>query len=688
MAVHLSTPVRELPGIGSMAVKDLARLGILTVSELLWHTPRRYDDFSRTKPIPLLHHDDIVTITGTMHSMASRPSRSGRVTLTEAVCENETGSLKIVWFNQPYLEKTLRVGTRVALAGRVDRRFGEPTLVNPVHESPGARINTGRMVSVYGLSGSLTQRRMRDAVTLSLPALRELVDWLPSEIRDAEGLPILAEALRTMHIPASDNELALAVNRLKFNELLLHQLLFAEVRREREQRRAHEISVHVDLMKRLVASLPFSITSSQRQAVWEILQDLARPTPMNRLLQGDVGSGKTLVAVMAMLEVAAAGWQTAYLAPTELLAEQQYRAVCDAFFPLSLDLSLALLTRTKFFRNGQPADKEEILTGLADGSIDVVVGTHALFQGAVTMPRLALVVIDEQHRFGVAQRHTLLSRAGEHAPHLLSMTATPIPRSLALTLYGDLAISTLRERPKGRLPIETRLIPPGHEADIHTLLRERIKQGGQAFVVCPLIDPSDELGAQSVTKTAERFRRGMLAGCRVGLLHGQLKTAEKDAVMSDFMRGALDILVSTTVVEVGVHVPNATMMAILGAERFGLAQLHQLRGRVGRADKVSYCVLCPDVLTDESRARLQAVVASQDGFALAETDLQLRGAGNVFGLAQSGFPDFRFATMADTVWMQKARAWARRLTEADPLLDQHPPVKERLQLAWDKQHLE
>lgn len=338
-------------------------------------------------------------------------------------------------------------------------------------------------------------------------------------------------------------------------------------------------------------------------------------------------------------------------------------------------------------RDGESVTRPETLRALKDVKARVVVGTHALLQERVNIPRLALVVIDEQHRFGVEQRHALLERPGT-APHLLSMTATPIPRSLALTLYGDLDASILNERPRGRQPIATRLLPPGREEEMHRLLREQIANGHQVFIVCPLIDPADELGAQSVTKTAERLRRGPLKGCRLGLLHGQLKSGEKDAVMSAFVKGDIDALVATTVVEVGVNVPNATVMAIFGAERFGLAQLHQLRGRVGRSDKPSFCLLCPDALSERNRSRLEAIVASQDGFALAEKDLQLRGAGNVFGSAQSGFPDFRFATVSDTDWMKKARDHARRLLETDPDLADHPLVKDRVSAAWDEQHLE
>ncbi len=439
------------------------------------------------------------------------------------------------------------------------------------------------------------------------------------------------------------------------------------------------------LLRRFVDRLTFAMTNAQRRAAWEIVQDLAKPEPMNRLLQGDVGSGKTVVAALAMLEVMASGLQSAYLAPTEILAEQQYRALCQLF--VEQKKPLALLTRTKSFLNGRAVEKFELVERLRSGEAGLVVGTHALLQEGIEFANLALVVIDEQHRFGVAQRHALLSREGR-APHLLSMTATPIPRSLALTLYGDLDISLLNEKPKGRQPIATRLLPPGREAELHRLLQEEIRCGRQAFIVCPLIDPSDALGAQSVTKTGERLRRGALKGCRVGLLHGQMKSVEKDEVMGAFARGDLDALVSTTVVEVGVNVPNATVMAILGAERFGLSLLHQLRGRVGRSEHASHCVLCPVALTDESRERLQAVVECQDGFALAEKDLSLRGAGNVFGSAQSGFPDFHFATMDDVPLMKKTRDLARQLLEGDPELKVHPLVRDRMQLAWDGQHLE
>ncbi len=681
MAVHLSTPVSALPGVGPVAAADLRRLGIVSVADLLTHVPFRYDDFSKTKPLPALRRDDAVTVEARVRTIATRPSRNNpRLRLTEAILENDSGEAKAMWFNQPYLEKTLRPGTTWSFAGRVDGTFGA-VLANPVFEPVGARVLTGRLVPVYGLTGSLTQRRMRLLAAAALPAVAELAEWLPPDV--AAGRMPLAVAVRAVHAPASQDALARAVDRLKFDELFLHQLMFAAVRAQRQARQARALPVDADFLKAFVAGLPFALTDAQRRAAWDAVQDMARPSPMNRLLEGDVGSGKTVVAAIAIAGAAHAGVACAYLAPTELLAAQQQEAL-RRFLP---DLAIGLLTGSRARLGGEDAPRDALMEALAAGRIDCLVGTHALIQDGVKMPNLCLVVVDEQHRFGVQQRHALLGEQGD-APHLLSMTATPIPRSLALTLYGDLDVSVLRQKPGGRRPVATSLVPETQAASVWAAVRRELDAGRQAYVVCPLIDPSDALGAASVTELGASLRRGALKGRTVGMLHGKLKSDEKTGLLADFRDGKIDALVSTTVVEVGVDVPNATAMVVMGAERFGLAQLHQLRGRVGRSDLPSACYLVARDVSRASQERLRALVDCADGFALAEKDLQLRGSGNVFGDAQSGWPDFKLATPADTGLMREAHEAARALLASDPDLSHHPALKENVRAAFDEVHLE
>jgi len=684
MAIHLGTSVQDLPGIGISAAKDLQRLGISSVRDLLWHVPFRYDDFSHTKPIPLLRHGDVVTLTGIIKEIGTHLSRNGRVKLTEAIFENETGVLRVTWFNQPYLEKTVPAGTRLSLAGRVDRRFGSATLVNPVREVSGKGLQTGRLVPVYGLAGSLTQFKMRQAISSSLPALREVTEWLPDEILASENLPTLSHTLALMHTPDRMTETEDGLRRLAFEELFLHQLLFAQVKRQRSTCSACSIPTDVEALRAFVAALPFTLTKGQRVAAWEIVQDLAKEVPMNRLLQGDVGSGKTVVALLAARAVLAAGHRFAYLAPTALLAEQHYRT-CRLLIP---HVSCALLTSAHAMLDGEEMDRKKFFECVRAGEISSLVGTHALLQEGVELPELSFLVIDEQHRFGVEQRHALLKIVDRPVPHLLSMTATPIPRSLALTFYGDLEVSTLRERPTGRLPVRTEFIGPGQEQIVWKTVQEEVESGNQAFVICPLIDFSDTFDTASVLETAKRLRQGPFKGLRVSVLHGQMPSAEKESVLFDFAKGKADVLVSTTVVEVGIDVSNATVMVVLGADRFGLAQLHQLRGRVGRSDKPSVCFLCPSSLGQGARERLEAVVQCQDGFVLAEKDLELRGAGNLLGLNQSGFADFRFATLADVDLMKKARNWAEKILSKDPELLAYPFLRERTRRALEEVHLE
>ncbi len=683
MATHLSTTVAALPRIGEKGVKDLQNLGITCVRDLLWYLPFRYDDYSIVKKIVELKNDDTATFEGTIKAIGLRPSKSRRVKLIEATVEDETGSIKIVWFNQSFLLNTLPVGSRASFAGIVNDRYGK-SMTSPVHEPIGRRVHTGRMVPVYGLSGTLQMRRLRDAIEYSLKCVDEMVDWLPDEIREQEKFPTLAEAIRSIHFPESKHNLESAIERLKFDELFLHQLLFAEIRADRKKKLATAITIDESSLKEFVETLPFKLTRAQKTAAWEIVQDMSKDISMNRLLEGDVGSGKTVVAAIATHHAIHNEEFVAYLAPTEILAVQQHKAFCR-FFP---NKQIALLTHNHIYLNEEKLKRAELFTKIEEKLVHCILGTHALLQEGIDLKTLALVIVDEQHRFGVEQRHALLELDPHHAPHLLSMTATPIPRSLALTLYGDLELSILDELPKGRKPIGTALVPEKQMSDMWQHVRSEVEKGRQVFVVCPLIDPSDKFGSRSVVEIEKMLREGPLKGLRIETLHGKLKSDEKQKRNEAFRDGKVDVLIATTVIEVGIDVPNATVMVIMSAERFGLAQLHQLRGRVGRSDLESYCYLLPDTMTQKTRERLQAVVDSQNGFEIAEKDLEFRGAGNVFGNAQSGFPDFRLATLADADIMKKARDWATDLLLKKDFFETHPLAHNRVKESFEHVHLE
>ncbi|HLD21201.1 MAG TPA: ATP-dependent DNA helicase RecG [Patescibacteria group bacterium] len=692
MAIHLSSPVCDLPGLGNKAVADLKSLDITSVRDFLWYVPFRYDDFSRVVGAGKARAGDTVTVIGTIQSIQSRPAKNRHLKIVDAVVSDETGELKVVWFNQAYLEKTLPVGSNVSLAGRVDGRYGR-CLTNPVIERAGEQTHTGRIVPVYGLTGSLTMRRLRDAMRAALPAAAEFPDWLPSHVVEHESYPSLAQALRGVHFPESQRELDEAVQRLKFDELFLHQLMFARVRVDRERKAATVIPMDEVFLKAFVASLPFELTTAQRKAIWEVVQDLEKSHPMNRLLEGDVGSGKTVVAAAAAASVLHGGSRVVYLAPTEILATQQHVALSKF-----LKEPVGLLTRTMCKIGDKDVSRDELIESLQlvttpspslkRRGTGCVVGTHALLQDRLKLSDFRLVIVDEQHRFGVEQRHALLHTDEGAAPHLLSMSATPIPRTLALTIFGDLELSILNEMPPGRKPVATAVVLEPQQAGMWKHVREQIEMGRQVFVVCPLIDPSDKLGVKSVAEVARELKKGTLKDAKIETLHGRLKTDEKEKAIEKFRTGKIDVLVSTTVVEVGVDIPNASVMVIVGAERFGLAQLHQLRGRVGRSDIQSYCYLLPEQLSGTSEARLRAMEETTDGFRLAQIDLDLRGAGNVFGNAQSGFADFQLATPADTDLMKKARDYATELLIQDPDLDGHPLIHERIERQFEMVHLE
>ncbi len=691
MAFRLTSNISLIVGIGAAKAKDFTRLGIQTVKDALFDFPFRYDDLSHTLAIADVKPGQKVTVQGSVMAIQNRKgAKNGRMMITEVLVSDGSASIKGIWFHQGFLTKIMKPGQIVSLAGKVDDRYGL-SLVNPVYEvlgtAKGAK-ETGRIMPIYKLTGGLTQKMRRKVVEVALSALKEVEEWIPERIMREADLLTLHEALPLLHFPPTSEDKNRALRRMKFDEFFLYQLLHAKSRRDLRQHRAPRVPFVENVVKKAVADLPFQLTGAQRKAIWAIIKDMDRPEPMNRLLEGDVGSGKTIVAALVALNAAQEGLQTALLAPTEILAEQHAQTLQKLF---GKKLSIALYTRTKRRIGDKEVTKAQLLAALKNGAVHIVIGTHALLTQDVFFDRLGLVVVDEQHRFGVRQRQALKDKhgGGEVVPHLLSMTATPIPRSLALVLYGDLDRSILDEYPAGRKPILTKITDLGREEEAFSRMRTEMDAGRQVFVVCPLIEESDALGANSVHEVMKEFVTGPFKKYRIAMLHGRMKTKEKDDVMRAFAQGEADMLISTTVVEVGVDVPNATVMYVEGAERFGLAQLHQLRGRVGRGDDQSYCFLHPSgVLGEVARERLLAIEDNQDGFDLAEKDLQLRGGGNIFGTEQSGFQQFALGTREDIDLMSYAKDFAKELLDQSPELTAFPPLKNKLQEYVEAVHLE
>lgn len=705
--MNLDDPVEKLPGAGgALYAKKFHQLGIKTIRNLLWHFPHRYEDFSDVVFIRDVELNKNLTIRGTIQKISNIRAYRKKINITECFVEDETGSIKAVWFNQPFLLNTLKPGRIVNLSGKLSLREKEYYLSNPAYEIIGREgkegkfetNHTGRLVPMYPETRGLTSRRLRYLIRKILFLAEKISEYLPEKIRNNQRLLPLADAIRHIHFPRSRETAEKAKKRLAFDELFLMQLLFLRAKMKRKQERANAIPLALEVMQEFVKSLPFSLTQAQKRAAWQIIQDIAKPRPMNRLLEGDVGSGKTVVAAMACLSAAANGFQTAFLAPTEILAQQHYEKISRLLKPFNANV--ALLTGSV-----STSRAKKILAQVNAGTIQILIGTHSLLQERVTFNKLALAVIDEQHRFGVEQRASLLK---EGTPHFLSMTATPIPRTLALALYGDLDISVLDEMPKGRQKIVTKIVSPAKREAAYQFIRKQIKSGRQTFVICPRIESNTLISLpRDLAKPNKTFQQRLLTAevktvkeeykklseqifpdLKVGMLHGKLKPKEKERVMKQFNAGIVDILVSTSVVEVGVDVPNASVMMIEGAELFGLAQLHQFRGRVGRADHQSYCLLFTDSSDKAAHKRLQALSACEDGFALAEKDLALRGPGDFYGSRQWGLPDFVMASLADLPLIQAARTEAADLLREDPRLNSCPLLKEKLSAFKEKIHFE
>ena len=691
-------PVTELKGVGEATAKSLAKLDVHTVLDVLMYYPRRYIDRSREARIADLEVGEEATILVKVVRTEKRQVRSGRSMVIADVTDGSS-YLKVTFFNQPYRQKQLGEGTEVVLFGRIELFQGRRQMTNPVVDRIGDQ--TARIVPIYPQSekaGIMTW----DMARLCAETLRrsgEFAEPLDQQLLDRLDLVDRNTAFSGIHAPESMRESTAARRRLAFDELLRVQIEL--VRRKRELERtavgiAHDVGDGSGgrLVDRFIEQLPYQLTGAQRRAIGEIVTDLAKGHPMHRLLQGDVGAGKTLVAVAALLVAVQGGHQGALMAPTEVLAEQHHlgiRALLEGFMVPDADeenlfggAGLERQLRVVLLTNRTPAgERRRILADLADGSIDIVIGTHSLISEGIEFGSLGVVVIDEQHRFGVEQRAALRDKGrGQAIPDVLVMTATPIPRTAAMTVYGDLDVSVLDELPPGRTPIVTRWARSElDEADVWQQVRDEVAAGRQAYVVCPLIDESEKLEVHSAQETFEELTAGELSGLRVGLLHGRVPAADKEAVMGAFRRGELDVLVATTVIEVGVDVPNATVMVILDAARFGIAQLHQLRGRVGRGAAESHCWLVGEPTTADGEARIEALVHSTDGFELAEIDLDLRGEGTIMGERQKGQNDLKLASLRrDREWVVAAREAAIAILDADPMLDANWLLAEEVEL--------
>jgi len=685
----LATPLRFLKGVGPQRAKLLTALGLDTVEDALYYLPTRHEDRSRLTPLGHLKPDDVTTVAGTIRAISPPPRGRPRVPLSVLLSDG-TGYLTCVWFGQAYLERVFQRGQRLIVHGKAQRYRSGPLQMNVkdyeiVEDETGEAaadpsdetLHTGRLVPIYGLTRGLTARPMRRLMKSLVDAhVGELEDPLPDPLRARHRLPPLAEALRAGHFPTAESDYAAARRRLVYDEFLLLQLGLA-IRRQRQGRRPGlALNPPGALARRLLGRLPFALTAAQERVWREIRLDMAEPYPMNRLLQGDVGSGKTVVAALGILTAIESGYQAALMAPTEILAEQHLMTLSQLLEPL--DVEVALLTNAV-----KGKARERVLAGVAGGEIGCVVGTHALVQERVTFHRLGLAVVDEQHRFGVHQRATL-KRKGE-SPDVLVMTATPIPRTLALTLYGDLEVSVIDELPPGRKPVLTRARAGSARGKIYRFLREQVGEGRQVYVVCPLVEESEAMDLQAATEMAERLQREIFPDLSIGLLHGRMAFAEKDRVMREFKAGTIHLLVSTTVIEVGIDVPNASVMLIEHAERFGLSQLHQLRGRVGRGPWKSYCILLSGASSEDAKRRLEAMTATSDGFKIAEADLSLRGPGDFFGTRQSGLPEFRVADLLrDAAALEAARRDAVALIREDPnlLAPAHRALRAALLQRW------
>ncbi len=665
-------PLDEVKGVGQHLLAKFKVLGVSTCLDLINYYPRRYDDYSNITTISRIRPGELAVLKGVFKNISGRYVRRG-MHITEAIFSDDSGSVKIVWFNQPYREKFIDKKTEYLLAGKFEFNKMRLSIINPtIEKEKSFQVNVARIIPIYRETKGLKSTQIRKVIAELQPMINKLPEILPADIVSGNQLISYADAISWIHYPKDSKQLALAKKRLSFDELFV--LVYASLLNKRQfsKESGVEIEFDQDLAKKFVESLPFQLTNAQRKVIWQIYQDMQNKTPMNRLVEGDVGSGKTLVAAMAAIMVMKTGYQVVLMAPTEILARQHFNNLQRLLSSIDMSHEVGLLVGSL-----KTSEKRQVHEQIKQKQINLIVGTHALITDSVITNNLGLVIIDEQHRFGVEQRKKLQAKA-KFLPHILNMTATPIPRTLALTVYGELDVSVIDEMPPGRQPITTHVVSPNSRMPMYQVIDKELASGRQMFVVCPLITQSDTVKVVSAEEVCENLRRTILGKYRIGLLHGQMKPEQKDEIMTKFIESELDILVSTTVVEVGVDVPNASIMIIEGAERFGLAQLHQLRGRVGRGVHDSYCYLVPSD-SKEPPQRIQKLAEINDGFRLAELDLELRGPGAIYGVAQSGQLDLRIANISDTKLVAQARAAAAKCIENKLDLKKYPKLNKEIQ---------
>ena len=713
--MNLSTPIEELRGVGPVYRGKLKRLGIKQIKDLLYHFPHRYEDFSNIVPIAQAKTGENCCLRGKVLDISSNRTWRKRMSITEAVLGDETGAIKIVWFNQPYLVNAFKKGDGLCVAGKILSDKHGFHLSSPVYEKMNEQelTHTGRLVPIYEETSGLSSRWLRGVIKYLLTTVApQLEEPIPEQLLKEHRLMPIKKAIWQIHFPDSLALAEKARERFSFEELLAMSIWILMERNKLDQKKAFAMPLNVPLMQRFTGNLPFKLTDGQKKASWQILKDLERPSPMSRLLEGDVGSGKTVVATMAALNAFKAGYQTVFMAPTEILAKQHFKTVSKLLEGFKMDIGLLTGKEDKFTSRNLKNDfieisREKLMEKAVNNKIHVLIGTHTLIQDKVKFGNLGLVILDEQHRFGVEQRAKLTRQTT--IPHLLSMTATPIPRTLALTLYGDLDLSLISELPVGRKKIITKIVTPAERQKTYAFIRKEIKKGRQAFVICPRIEKPDlkisdiraDIGNQNMTEVKavkeeyEKLSKKVFPDLHVGMLHGKLAMKEKERIMRDFRYKKIDILVSTSVVEVGVDIPNATVMMIEGADRFGLAQLHQFRGRVGRSIYQSHCFLLTDSPASpaggpsrKTHQRLKALITCENGFDLAEKDLEIRGPGDFSGLRQWGMPDLAMASLNNLPLIEKTRTAAKKILEEDPSLKKYPALREKLKSFHQKIHLE